>query len=32
MWHVKVEAWGLDQAGIEQPADDAELGKLQAVK
>lgn len=30
MWHTKIEAWILDQAGIEQPQEDAPL--LQVVK
>ncbi len=31
-WHTKIEAWILEQAGIEQPAEEAELGRLRAVK
>lgn len=31
MWHVKIEKWILEQAGIDQPAEDAELGKLRAI-
>lgn len=30
MWHTKIEAWILEQAGIEQPAEDAKTG-LKAV-
>lgn len=30
MWHVKIEGWILEQAGIEQPAEDAP--RLRAVK
>lgn len=32
LWHVKIEGWILEQAGIPQPAEDAEIGKLRAVK
>jgi integrase len=32
LWHTKLEGWILEQAGIPQPAEDAELGKLRAVK
>ncbi|MBI9083358.1 MAG: integrase family protein [Desulfobacterales bacterium] len=32
LWHVKIEGWILEQSGIQQPAEDAELGKLRAVK
>ncbi len=32
LWHVKIEGWILAQAGISQPAENAELGKLIAVK
>ncbi len=31
-WHVKIEKWILKQAGIEQPAEGAEPGKIQVVK
>jgi integrase len=31
LWHTKIEAWILEQAGIEQPAEDEHLGKLRAV-
>lgn len=30
--HDKIEGWILEQAGIVQPAEDAEVGKLRAVK
>lgn len=26
MWHVKIEGWILEQAGIEQPSEDAKRG------
>jgi integrase len=32
MWHEKVEAWILEQAGIAQPVNGVEAGKLQVVK
>jgi integrase len=32
MWHTKIESWILEQAGIEAPAEDQELGKLKVVK
>ncbi len=32
MWHVKIEAWILEQAGIEQPGEGAGRGKLQVMK
>jgi integrase len=31
-WHVKIEGWILEQAGMPQPDENAELGKLRAVK
>jgi len=31
MWHVKIEGWILEQAGIEQPAEGAATG-LRAIK
>jgi hypothetical protein len=30
MWHTKIEGWILEQAGIEQPAEDAKPG-LRAI-
>ena len=32
LWHIKIESWVLEQAGIPQPEADAELGRLRAVK
>lgn len=32
MWHEKVESWILEQAGIVQPVEGSEPGKLQVVK
>jgi integrase len=32
LWHTKIEKWILNEAGIQQPAEDAELGRLRAVK
>lgn len=32
LWHVKIEKWILDEAGIPQPAQDAEVGELRAIK
>jgi integrase len=31
MWHVKIEAWILEQAGIEQPSEE-QAGGLRVVK
>ncbi|RRQ20417.1 site-specific integrase [Guyparkeria sp. SCN-R1] len=31
-WHVRIEGWILEQAGIEQPPADAEPGKLRLVE
>jgi integrase len=32
LWHTKIEGWILEQAGIEQPDENAALGKLRVVK
>ena len=32
MWHVKIEVWILEQAGMEHPEEDIVRGKLQVVK
>ena len=32
LWHTKIEGWILEQAGIAQPDENADVGKLRVVK